>query len=48
MTNIEWLIDSISQHLTDKQNGQHANISTSDLNYAYSQLQLLKDTAKTF
>ena len=46
MPGIEMLIDSISQHLTNTQNGQQAYFSTIDLKYAYSQLQLNKDTAK--
>ena len=46
MPNIEMLVDSISQHLTNTQNGQQTYFSTLDLNYAHSQLQLLKDTAK--
>ena len=46
MPNIEKLIDSTSQHLTNPQNGQQAYFSTIDLKYAYSQLQLHKDTAK--
>ena len=40
------LIDTISQHLTNTKNGQQANFSTLDLKYAYSQLQLHKDSAK--
>ena len=46
MPNIEKLKDSTSQHLTNTQNGQQAYFSTIDLKYAYSQLQLHKDTAK--
>ena len=46
MPNIEMLIDSISQHLTNTQDGQQAYFSTLDLKYTYSQLQLHKDTAK--
>ena len=38
--------DPISQHLTDTQNIQPAFFSTIDLKYAYSWLQLHKDTAK--
>ena len=45
MPNIEMLIDSISQHFTNTQNGQYTYLSTIDLKYAYSQLQLLTDTA---
>ena len=44
--NIDMLIDTISQHLRNTQNGQQAYFSTLDLKYAYSQLQLHKDTAK--
>ena len=46
MPNIDILLDTISQHLTNSQNGQQAYFSTLDLKYAYSQLQLHKDTAK--
>ena len=46
MPTIEMLVDSISQHLTETQNGQQAYFSTVDLKYASSQLQLLKDTGK--
>ena len=46
MPNIEMLIDSISQHLTNTQNGQQAYFSTRDLKYAYNQLQLHEDTTK--
>ena len=47
MPNIEMLIDTISQHLTDTHlNGQQAYFTTLDLKYAYSQLQLHQDTAK--
>ena len=46
MPNIETLIDSISHHLTNTQNGQPAYFLTIDLKYAYSQKQLHKDTAK--
>ena len=46
MPNIEMLIDTISQHLTDTQNGQQAYFTTLDLKYAYSQLKLHHDTAK--
>ena len=42
MTNIEMLIDSISQHLANTQKGQQAFFPTLDLKYAYSQLQLHK------
>ena len=46
MPNIEMIIDSISQHLTDTQNGQQAYFTTIDLKYDYGQLQLHKDTGK--
>ena len=46
MPNIDLLKDSISQHFTNTQNGQKVEFSTIDLKYAYSQLQLPKDTAK--
>ena len=46
MPNIEMLIDTISQHHTNTQNGQHAYFTTLDLKYAYSQLKLHHDTAK--
>ena len=45
MPNIEMLIDTISQHHTDTQNGQQAYFTTLDLKYAYSQLKLHQDTA---
>ena len=46
MPNIEMLIDTISQHLSNTQNGQQAYFTTLDLKYAYSQLKLHHDTAK--
>ena len=48
MPNIEILIDSISQILTDYKTEQADNIylSTIDRNYAYSQLNLHLDTTK--
>ena len=46
MPNIEMLIDTISQHLTNTQKGQQAYFTTLDLKYAYSQLKLHHDTAK--
>ena len=46
MPNIEMLIDAISQHLTNTQNGQQAYFTRLDLKYAYSQLKLHHDTAK--
>ena len=47
MPNIEMLIDSIPQQPTNTQIGQQAYFLTKDLKYAYIQLQLLKDTAKS-
>ena len=38
MPNIELLIDSISQILTNTRNGQQAYFSAIDLKHAYSQL----------
>ena len=46
MPKTELLIDIISQHLTDTQNGQQAYFTTLDLKYAYSLLKLHHDTAK--
>ena len=46
MPKIDMLIDKISQHLTNTQNGQQAYFTTLDLKYAYSQLKLHHDTAK--
>ena len=46
MPNIDMLIDTISQHLTNTQNGQQAYFTTLDLKYAYSQSKLHHDTAK--
>ena len=46
MPNIDMLIDTISQHLTNTQNGQQAYFSILYLKYAYSQLRLHNDTAK--
>ena len=40
------LIDTTSEHLANTQNGQKAYFSTIVLKYAYSQLQLHKETAK--
>ena len=40
MPNIEMRIDTISQQLTDTQNGQQAYFTTLDLKYVYSQLKL--------
>ena len=44
--NIDMLIDTISQHLTNTQNGQQAYFTTLDLKYAYRQLKLYHDIAK--
>ena len=46
MPNIDMLIDTISQHLTNTQNGQQAYFTTLDLKYAYCQLKLHHDTSK--
>ena len=46
MPNIEMLIDTISQHLRNTQNGQQAYFTKLDLKYAYSQQKLHHDTAK--
>ena len=46
MPNIEMLVDSISRHLRETQNGQRAYFATIDLKNAYIYLQLQKDTAK--
>ena len=48
MPNNKMLIDSISQHLTIAQNGQQAYFSTTYPEYAYSQLQLHKNTTKHY
>ena len=40
------LIDTISQHLTNTQNGQQAYFTSLDLKIAYSQLKLHHDAAK--
>ena len=44
--NIDTLIDTISQHLTNTQKGQQAYFTTLDVTYAYSQFKLHHDTAK--
>ena len=44
--NIEIILDSISQHLTNTQNGQQACFSATQLEKAYIQLELHKDTTK--
>ena len=46
MPNLEMLIDTISQHLTNTQNGQQAHFTPLELKYAYSQLKLHHDTVK--
>ena len=46
MPNIDMLIDTISQDLTNTQNGQQAYLTTSDIKYAYSQLKLHHDNSK--
>ena len=40
------LIETISQHLTNTQNGQQAYFTPLDFKYAYSQLQLHKEITK--
>ena len=44
--NLEMLIDTISQHQTNTENGQQAYFTTLDLKYAYSELKLHHDTEK--
>ena len=46
MPNIDMLIDTKSQDLTNTQNGQQAYFTTLDIKYAYSQLKLQHDTSK--
>ena len=46
MQNIDSLIDSISQHIYDSNQGDNVYFSTIDLKYAYSQLKLHSDTAR--
>ena len=48
MPNIDMLIDTISQHITNTQFGQQQYFTTLDSKYAYSQLKLHHDTAKHF
>ena len=48
MPNNEMPINTISQNLTNTQNGQQAHFSTLDLKYAYNQLQMHKNTAKHY
>ena len=44
--NIDSLIDSISQHINDSNQGENVYFSTIDLKYAYSQSNLHPDTAR--
>ena len=46
MPNIDSLIDSISQHINDSNQGDNVYFSTIDLKYAYSQLNSHPDTAR--
>ena len=46
MPNIDSLIDSISQHINDSNHGDNVYFLAIDLKYAYSQLNLLPDTAR--
>ena len=46
MPNIDSLIDSISQHINDSNQGENVYFSTIDLKYAYSQLNLHPATAR--
>ena len=46
MPNIDSLIDSISQHINDSNQGDNVYFSTIDLKYAYSQLKLHPDTSR--
>ena len=46
MPNIGSLIDSISQHINDSNQGDNVYFSTIDLKYAYSQLKLHPDTSR--
>ena len=46
MPNIDSIIDSISQHINDSNQGDNVYLSTIDLKYAYSQLNLQPDTAR--
>ena len=46
MPNTDMLIDTISQHLTNTQNGQQAYFITLELKYAYSQLKIHHDNEK--
>ena len=46
MPNIDSLIDSISQHINNSNQGENVYFSTIDLKFAYSQLNLHPDTAR--
>ena len=46
MPNIDTLIDSISQHINNSNQGDNLYFSTIDLKYAYSQLKLHPDTSR--
>ena len=46
MPNIDSLIDSISQHINDSNQGENVYFSTIDLKHAFSQLNLHPDTAR--
>ena len=46
MPNIDSLINSISQHINDSNQGDNVYFSTIDLKYAYSQLKLYLDTSR--
>ena len=45
MPHVDSLIDSISQHINDSNQGDNVFFSTIDLKYAYRQLNLLRDTS---
>ena len=47
MPNIEMLFDSISQHLTNTQNGEQAYFSTLDLYFSYSYYNCVKAPQNT-
>ena len=46
MPNIDSLIDSISQHINDSNQGDNVLFSTIDLKYAFSQPKLRPDTSR--
>ena len=48
MPNIECLIDSLSQEITNNTVKEQAWFTTIDLKYAYSQIPLHRETAKQF